>query len=119
MVSNLDRILTLEVPIIVQLGRRLLPLREVIALIPGAIIELPKASTAELELLVNNKVIGSGAAVKVGENFGLKISHIGDARSRIEALAGESAAAGSPASAASEADADIAEHASDRLAAQS
>jgi flagellar motor switch protein FliN/FliY len=87
MVQELSRILRLEVPIVVQIGRRSMSLETVTALAPGAIVELPKSSEEELELLVNNKAIGSGIAVKVGENFGIKISYIGDLKSRIAALA--------------------------------
>lgn len=59
---------------------------EVCALSPGSIIELPKGAEEELTLLVNNKPTGAGFAVKVGENFGIKITYIGDLRTRIEAL---------------------------------
>ena len=65
---------------------------EVCALGPGAIIELPKGSDEELTLLVNNKPVGAGQAVKVGENFGIRITYIGDVRTRIAAL-GEGVAA--------------------------
>ena len=88
MPAELDRILRLEVPIIVRLGTQTLPVREVIALCPGSIIELTKLADDELDLLVNNKQIGNGSAVKVGENFGLRVTYIGDVRSRIEALGG-------------------------------
>lgn len=84
--QELGRILRLEVPIVVQIGRRTMSLDTVMALAPGAIVELPKGSEEELELLVNNKAIGSGIAVKVGENFGIKISYLGDVKSRITAL---------------------------------
>jgi flagellar motor switch protein FliN/FliY len=86
MASDLTAVLRLEVPVIVRLGERTLPLHEVIGLVPGAIIELPKGSEDELDLLVNNKQIGTGAAVKVGENFGIRINYIGDIRERIAAL---------------------------------
>lgn len=86
MSDTLGRILSLEVPIIVQLGERSMRLGDVVSLIPGAIIELPKAADEELDLLVNNKRIGSGSAVKVGENFGLKVNYIGDVKDRIRAL---------------------------------
>jgi flagellar motor switch protein FliN len=90
MPRELSRILSLEVPVIVRLGERSLTVREVMALVPGTIIELPKSADEELDLLVNNKQIGVGAAVKVGENFGLRITFIGDARDRIRAMgAGE------------------------------
>lgn len=87
MSPKLKAILRLEVPIIVQIGERDLPLEGVLSLAPGSIIELPKAADEELELLVNNKVIGKGIAVKVGENFGIRISVVGDVAARLEALA--------------------------------
>lgn len=86
MSSDLRAILALEVPVIVRVGERVLTLGEVISLVPGAIIELAKHADDELDLLVNNKQIGTGTAVKVGENFGLRISFIGDVRQRIAAL---------------------------------
>lgn len=76
----------LEVPLIVEIGRRRMTVSEVTALAPGAIIELPKPAEDELEILVNNKTVGTGSAVKVGENFGVRIAFIGDLQQRILAL---------------------------------
>lgn len=87
--SDVKSILSLEVPLIVLLGERQLKVSEVIALMPGAIIELPKGSEEELTLMVNNRPIGTGVAVKVGENFGLKITYMGDLKARIAALGKE------------------------------
>lgn len=89
MASDIASILQLEVPLIVCLGECRLPLAEVVGLVPGTIIELDKLADEELDLLVNNKQIGSGVAVKVGENFGIQITFIGDLRERIEAMAAE------------------------------
>jgi flagellar motor switch protein FliN len=86
MPSDLAAVLNLEVPVIVRLGERTMSVDEVLGLVPGAIIELPKPVEAELDLLVNNKQVGNGVAVKVGENFGLRITYIGDVRERIEAM---------------------------------
>lgn len=72
----------------VRVGERPMRMAEVLALTPGAIIELNKRSEDELDLMINNKQIGSGTAVKVGENFGLRVTFIGDVRSRIEAMSG-------------------------------
>jgi len=83
---DLKRILRLEVPVIVKLAERKLTLGEVMRLGAGAIIEFSKSSDEPLELLVNNKAIGVGDAVKVGENFGLKITQIGDVREIIRSL---------------------------------
>src|SRR5436190_3569277 len=78
--NELRRILRMQVPVIVKLAERKLTLAEVMRLGPGAIIEFIKSNEEPLELLINNKAIGVGDAVKVGENFGLKINHIGDVR---------------------------------------
>jgi len=86
MKPDVDAILKIEVPLIVRLGQRAMSLGEVLSLMPGTIIEVPKPVEDELEVLINNKVIGTGTAVKVGENFGIRISFIGDVRERIEAL---------------------------------
>lgn len=86
MKDDLERILKIEVPIIVRLGKRKVTVSEVLSLCPGAIIELDKTAEEELDLLVNNQQIASGIAVKIAENFALRISYIGDIRQRIEAL---------------------------------
>jgi flagellar motor switch protein FliN/FliY len=84
--NELQRIMRLEVPVIVKLAERKLTLAEVMRLGPGAIIEFSKSSDEPLELLINNKTIGLGDAVKVGENFGLKINQIGDVKEVIRSL---------------------------------
>jgi flagellar motor switch protein FliN/FliY len=84
--ARVERVRKVEVPIIVQLGQRQMKLADVLSIIPGSILELPKSADEDLDLLVANKSIGSGEAVKIGENFGLRIRHIGDLRERIEAM---------------------------------
>lgn len=86
--AELRRILRMEVPVIVKLAQRTLTTAEIMRLGPGAIIEFIKASDEPLELLINNKTIGLGEAVKVGENFGLKITQIGDVKEVIRSMGG-------------------------------
>ena len=90
--SELQRILRLEVPVIVKLADRKLNMNEVMRLGTGAIIEFFKSSDEPLELLINNKVIGVGEAVKVGENFGLRITQIGDVKSVIRSMGNDASA---------------------------
>ncbi len=86
---ELDRILHLQVPLIVKLADRKMHLSEVMRLGTGAIIEFFKSSEQPLELLVNNKVIAVGDAVKIGENFGLRIRQVGDVKQIVQSLGGE------------------------------
>ena len=93
MLSDVKGILSLEVPLIVLLGERQMKVGDVVAMATGSIIELPKGAEEELTVLVNNKPVGSGLAVKVGENFGIKITYMGDIKSRIMALGAAGAGA--------------------------
>lgn len=90
MATDLTTILRLTVPLIVQVGTHSMNFDDVLALGPGAILELEKSSEEELELLVNNMPMGKGVAVKVGENFGIRITSIGSPRQRVEAMAATS-----------------------------
>ena len=84
--AELHRILKLEVPVIVKLAQRKLLMSEVMRLGTGAIIEFSKSNDEPLELMINNKTVGLGEAVKVGENFGLRITQIGDLKQVIGAM---------------------------------
>lgn len=86
MASGLETILALEVPVIVQIAERVMTVDEVTAIAPGAIIELPKSANDDLEIRVNNKTIGTGNAVKVGENYGIRVTFLGDLDDRITAM---------------------------------
>ena len=89
MSTEIETILKLTVPVMVQVGQRYMAFDDVLALGPGAILELDKLAEEELDFSVNNKLIGKGQAVKVGENFGVRITSIGSARDRVEALSGD------------------------------
>lgn len=86
MAGDVRSILKLEVPVIVLIGDRTMPMQDVINLTSGAIIELPKSADDELSVLVNNKPIGFGRAVKVGESFGVRMTYVGDVARRIRAI---------------------------------
>jgi flagellar motor switch protein FliN len=91
--NNLKQVLRLEVPVVVRVAERRMRLQEVLALVPGSIMELDKDAEKELDLLINDKQVGSGTAVKVGENFGIKLTFMGDLHARLQAVANEAEAA--------------------------
>lgn len=76
----------MRVPVIVKLAERKILLSEVMRLGTGAIIEFMKRSDEPLELLINNKTIAVGETVKVGENFGLRISQVGELKQIIQSM---------------------------------
>ena len=86
MPTALETLLTLEVPVIVQIAERIMTVAEVMSIAPGTIIELSKPADADLDILVNNKIVGTGTAVKVGENYGIRVTFVGDMTQRITAM---------------------------------
>lgn len=85
---ELRRILQIEVPVIVQLADRQMTMKEVLSFNVGSVIEFENRFDAELKLVVTNRQIGLGHAVKVGENFGLRVTRIGTIHDTIMALGG-------------------------------
>lgn len=83
MATRTKTILRLRVPLIVQIGSRSLRLEDVLSLVPGSIIELDKLSDDELLIAINNKLIGRGSPVKVGENFGIRVNTIDPPQERL------------------------------------
>ena len=83
---DLARILKISVPVIVRIARRRMPIRAIRSLSAGAIVEFDTHVDEPLDLLINNRCIGQGHAVKVGENFGLRIGAINDAVQRIKSM---------------------------------
>lgn len=88
MKTEVRNILELAVPVIVTIGQRRMSIDDVLALGPGAILDLDKEADEPLELRINNKVLAKGQAVKLGENFGIRIEEVASKQTRVEALGG-------------------------------
>lgn len=86
--TDLGRILGMRMPISVTLAERDMPLEMILEMTVGTIIEFDVPVSTDLSLLVANRRIGSGHAVKCGENFGLRVTKIGSVYQRIGAMGG-------------------------------
>ncbi len=86
---NLDLILDVPLRVSVVLGRTKKPIKEVLRLTPGAIVELEKLVNEPVEILVNGTLIAHGEVVVINENFGVRLTHIVSARERLNNLLGD------------------------------
>lgn len=84
---DLSRILGLYVQVSVMLADRQMTIESILKINVGTIIEFDVPFDSELTLEVNGHPTGFGQAVKVGENFGLRVSTVGSVNSRIAAMA--------------------------------
>lgn len=90
---DVQRLLRLRVPVVVKLAAKKLTVQSITGWHIGTILEFEKGANEELELMIRNKTIGFGQAVKVGEKFGLRVDSICDVRETIKSL-GEAAVEG-------------------------
>ncbi|HAV62139.1 MAG TPA: flagellar motor switch protein FliN [Verrucomicrobiales bacterium] len=74
--TNLDMVLDVPVSLSVELGTTQLPMKEVLELGEGSVIQLDKEADAPVELYVNSRLIARGEVVVVEDRFGIKITEI-------------------------------------------
>jgi flagellar motor switch protein FliN/FliY len=67
-----------DMEVTVELGRTRMTVRDLLALTPGAVLELDRAAGSPADLLVNGRLIARGEVVVVDEDFGLRVTEIVD-----------------------------------------
>lgn len=74
--ENLNMIMDVKVQLSVRLGSCFLPMRELMELTPGTVLQLRQQATDPVGLYVNEKLVGYGEVVVVEDNFGIKVTQI-------------------------------------------
>ena len=65
-----------QVELAVELGRVKLPLRDLLALGPGAVLELDRAADAPVDVLVNGCLVAKGEVVVIDGEFGVRVTAV-------------------------------------------
>jgi flagellar motor switch protein FliN/FliY len=73
---NLNIVMDVELNVSLRFGQRQLPLREVLELTSGSVVELDRLVDDPVELLLDGRVIARGEAVIVDGNYGLRVTEI-------------------------------------------
>ena len=73
---NLKLVMDVELNVSLRFGQRQLPLREVLDLASGSVIELDRMADEPVELYLDGKLIARGEAVVVDGNYGLRVTEI-------------------------------------------
>lgn len=74
--KNLDVVMDVKVRLSVQLGSCELPMKEIMELSPGVVVQLKQQAKDPVGLFVNDKLIAYGEVVVVDDNFGIKITEL-------------------------------------------
>jgi flagellar motor switch protein FliN/FliY len=82
--GNIDMLMDVQIPLLVELGKTEMMMRDILALSPGAIVELDSMAGEPVKITIRGKVIAQGEVVVVDENFGVKITKIANPQERIK-----------------------------------
>jgi flagellar motor switch protein FliN/FliY len=74
--QDLDLILDIPVALTVELGRTRIPIKHILQLAQGSVIELEALAGEPMDVLVNGCLIAQGEVVVVNEKFGIRLTDI-------------------------------------------
>jgi flagellar motor switch protein FliN len=74
--NNLSLVLDVPVSLTIELGSCQLPMKEVLQLNIGSVVQLDKPADAPVELSINGKLIARGEVVVIEDKFGVKITEV-------------------------------------------
>lgn len=84
--KTFDLLLDVELPVSISFGHAHVPLKDVLKLTTGSIIELSRAVIEPVDIVVNNCVIAKGEVVVVEGNFGVRIQQVISRSERLRSL---------------------------------
>jgi flagellar motor switch protein FliN len=83
---TMDLLLEVELPVSISFGKTALPMKDVLKLTTGSIIELNRGVSEPVEVLVNHCLIARGEVVVVEGNYGVRIQHIASRQDRLRSF---------------------------------
>ena len=84
--SDLDLILDIPVQLTVELGRTKIPIRHILQLAQGSVVELDGLAGEPMDVLVNGCLIAQGEVVVVNDKFGIRLTDIVTPAERVRKL---------------------------------
>jgi flagellar motor switch protein FliN/FliY len=83
---NMDMLLDVELPVSVSFGYSEMPLKDILKLGTGSVIELDKSVNDPVTIIVNHKPIAKGEVVMVDGNYGVRVLEVQSTADRIRSL---------------------------------
>ena len=83
---TMELLLDIDLPVSISFGRTQLPMKDVLKLTTGSIVELNRGVNDPVELLVNQCLIARGEVVVVEGNYGVRIQEIASRQDRMRSI---------------------------------
>lgn len=74
--NDIEMVLDIPVSLTVELGRTKIPIRSILQLAQGSVIELDGLAGEPMDVLVNGALIAQGEVVVVNDKFGIRLTDI-------------------------------------------
>jgi flagellar motor switch protein FliN/FliY len=84
--AKLEVILDVPVTLTLEVGRTRLPIRSLLQLAQGSVVELERAAGDPLDVYVNGTLIAHGEVVVVNDKFGIRLTDVISPAERIRKL---------------------------------
>lgn len=84
--ENLDVILDIPVSLSMEIGRTQIPIRNLLQLTQGSVVELDRLAGEPLDVMVNGTMIAHGEVVVVNEKYGIRLTDVMSPAERIQKL---------------------------------
>jgi len=82
--TNINLLMDVNMELTVELGRTKKPIKEILGMGEGTVIELDKLAGEPVDILVNGRLIARGEVVVIDESFGVRVTEILDPKDRIK-----------------------------------
>ncbi len=83
---DLTRVLDIPVQLSVELGRTRMPIRQILQLGAGSVVELGTAAGELVDVLVNGHLVAQGEIVVMNGKFGVRLTEVVTAAERVARL---------------------------------
>jgi len=83
---DIDLILDIPVQLSVELGRTRIPIKHILQLAHGSVVELDRLAGEPMDVLVNGCLIAQGEVVVVNDKFGIRLTDIITPSERLQRL---------------------------------
>ncbi|MBO9829660.1 flagellar motor switch protein FliN [Xanthomonas sp. A2111] len=83
---NLDVILDVPVTLSLEVGRSRIPIRNLLQLNQGSVVELERGAGEPLDVYVNGTLIAHGEVVTINDRFGVRLTDVVSPSERIRRL---------------------------------
>ncbi|HYH00165.1 MAG TPA: flagellar motor switch protein FliN [Terriglobales bacterium] len=83
---NLDLLMDVDLGATLRFGRKVMPLRDILELTSGSVIELDRQVHEPVDLLIEGKLVARGEVVIVEGNYGLRVTEVASPQQKMAVL---------------------------------